>query len=114
MSIEDEETAEGCAGSKARLVLEQETRVRGVEAVDVLLRLNRRGHVGGARPFREGELDQDPMDPRIPVEAAYLLDQLGLGDPSRQLDQARLEAAVSGCFPLVAGRRAWRRDRRPR
>ena len=84
--IEQAHHAQRRARHKGRPPGDKEPNVDRMKPVDILFRGNRLGHPVGRNSARQGQLHEDPVDVRVAIERADLLDQLGLRYTVRQRD----------------------------
>jgi len=75
--------------------LGQLTNVIGAEAIDILFVGDGRGDVVLGDVARQGELDEDAVDRGIVVQAAELVQQLGLSDLSGVVQQLTRNTSLS-------------------
>ena len=76
--------------------------VHGMEAVDVLGRIDRLDHLRFVDLLRKGQLDEDPVDGIVGVEPRHEVEQLGLRRGRGKVDLAGEEPRLGGRLPLVA------------
>jgi hypothetical protein len=77
-----------CSASRAAEI--EQTRVEGVQAVDVLQRVDGADGARLVEVRRQGQLDEDPVDRFVGVQLGNDLEQFLLGDLRRQLPVLRV------------------------
>src|SRR5512139_3622299 len=73
-----------------------------MESVDILGRIDRLDHLRFVDLIRKGQLDEDPVDGVVGVQARHEVEQLGFLRYRGEVDLAGEEPRLGGRLPLVS------------